>query len=60
MYKFRTMYTGNNDERLKLYPELWKKYKAAGWKLSIKEDPRITPVGKYIRALSIDEMAPIY
>ncbi|MCL4383914.1 sugar transferase [Patescibacteria group bacterium] len=56
MYKFRTMYTGNNDERLKLYPELWKKYKAAGWKLSIKEDPRITPVGKYIRAFSIDEM----
>ena len=56
MYKFRTMFTGNNDERLKLYPELLAKYKAAGWKLSIKEDPRITPVGKYVRALSIDEM----
>lgn len=56
MYKFRTMFFGNNDERLKQYPELWKKYKEAGWKLSIKEDPRITPIGKYVRALSIDEM----
>ncbi len=56
MYKFRSMYTGNNDERLKLYPELLKKYKQAGWKLSIKEDPRITPIGKYLRTLSIDEM----
>lgn len=56
MYKFRTMYTGNNDERLKQYPELLKKYKEAGWKLSIKEDPRVTPIGKYLRGLSIDEM----
>jgi exopolysaccharide production protein ExoY len=56
MYKFRTMYTGNNDEKLKQYPELWEKYKEAGWKLSIKEDPRITSIGKYLRTLSIDEM----
>lgn len=56
MFKFRTMFSGNNDERLKQYPSLWKKYKQAGWKLSIKEDPRITRIGKYIRALSIDEM----
>ena len=56
MFKFRTMFIGNNDEKLKLYPELWKKYKEAGWKLSIKEDPRITSIGKYLRALSIDEM----
>jgi len=56
MYKFRSMYIGDNDKRLKEnYPELWKKYKAAGWKLSMNEDPRITPIGKTIRSLSIDE-----
>lgn len=56
MYKFRSMYIGDNDKRLREdYPELWKKYKDSGWKLSMKEDPRITPIGKIIRSLSIDE-----
>ncbi len=56
MYKFRSMYTGDNDKRLKEnYPELWKKYKNEGWKLPMSEDPRITPIGKKIRSLTIDE-----
>lgn len=56
MYKFRSMYTGDNDKRLREnYPELWKKYKDAGWKLPMSEDPRITPIGKIIRATSVDE-----
>jgi len=56
MYKFRSMYIGDNDERLRLnYPELWKKYKESGWKLPMNEDPRITSVGKIIRSLTIDE-----
>jgi len=58
MYKFRSMRIGDNDKFLKdNYPELWKKYKANDWKLSAREDPRITPIGKFIRATSIDEMA---
>lgn len=56
MYKFRSMYTGDNDKRLKdNYPKLWEKYKNDGWKLPISEDPRITPIGKKIRSLTIDE-----
>jgi len=56
MYKFRSMYTGDNDKRLREnYPELWKKYKESGWKLPMSEDPRITPIGKKIRSLTIDE-----
>lgn len=58
MYKFRSMYTGDNDKRLReQYPQLWDKYKKAGWKLPANEDPRITPIGKFIRATSVDEMA---
>lgn len=61
MYKFRSMRVGNNDIFLKEnYPELWKKYKANDWKLSAKEDPRITPIGKFIRATSIDEMPQFF
>lgn len=57
MYKFRSMYIGDNDKRLReQYPELWEKYKKSDWKLPMDEDPRITPIGKFIRATSIDEM----
>ena len=57
MYKFRSMYIGDNDKRLKNnYPQLWKKYKENGWKLPMNEDPRITPIGKFIRMVSFDEL----
>lgn len=55
MFKFRTMYTGDNDQRLKQYPDLWKKYKENDWKLPINEDPRVTPIGKILRMISLDE-----
>lgn len=58
-YKFRTMYIGDNDKRLKKYPKLWKKYKESDWKLPMDEDPRITPVGKKLRNLTIDEFPQI-
>ncbi|MBP6891428.1 sugar transferase [Candidatus Shapirobacteria bacterium] len=57
MYKFRSMRIGDNDKYLKEnYPKLWEKYKANDWKLSTSEDPRVTPIGKFIRNTSIDEM----
>lgn len=61
MYKFRSMYIGDNDKRLKEnYPKLWQKYKDSGWKLEMHEDPRITPVGKIIRSLTIDEFPQLF
>jgi len=60
MYKFRSMFIGDNDKRLKKnYPHLWEKYKNNGWKLEMSEDPRITPIGKIIRSLTIDEFPQI-
>jgi len=61
MYKFRSMYIGDNDKKLREnYPELWDKYKKSGWKLPMNEDPRITPVGKKIRSLTIDEFPQLF
>jgi exopolysaccharide production protein ExoY len=61
MYKFRSMYIGDNDKRLKEnYPDLWEKYKKSDWKLPMNEDPRITPVGKKIRSLTIDEFPQLF
>lgn len=56
MYKFRSMIT-NAHQMLREDPklaELYKEYKKSSYKLM--NDPRITPVGKFIRKHSIDEL----
>ncbi len=61
MYKFHSMYIANNDLFLQNeYPELWEKYKKNDWKLSMDEDPRITPIGRFIRKFSIDELPQVF
>ena len=52
MYKFRSMIT--NAEELK--SELENKNEMAGPMFKMKDDPRITRVGKFIRKTSIDEL----
>ena len=52
MYKFRSMYV-NADEKLK---ELLAQNEQTGHAFKIKNDPRITKVGKIIRRTSIDEL----
>lgn len=52
MYKFRSMYK-DADERLK---DLLKDNEQTGAAFKIKDDPRITKVGRFIRKYSIDEL----
>lgn len=52
MYKFRSMYV-NADAKL---AELLKDNEQTGHAFKIKNDPRITRVGKFIRKVSIDEL----
>lgn len=50
-YKFRSMRMNAESER-----EILKKYnESTGPVFKIKEDPRLTPVGRFIRRTSIDE-----
>lgn len=51
-YKFRSMYA-DAEERKK---ELMKQNEMDGLMFKIKDDPRITPIGKFIRKTSIDEL----
>ena len=56
MYKFRTMRV-NAD---KMIEELAKQNEMDGPVFKMKEDPRITRVGKYLRKLSLDELMQFF
>ncbi len=52
MYKIRSMYT-NAEEKLK---DLLDQNEISGAMFKMKEDPRVTKVGRFIRRMSIDEL----
>lgn len=55
-FKFRSMYI-DAEERKK---ELMKQNEADGPVFKMKNDPRITPIGRFIRKTSIDELPQLY
>ena len=56
MYKFRSMYI-DAEERLQ---ELMHLNEQSGPAFKIKDDPRITKVGKFIRKMSLDELPKLF
>ena len=52
-YKFRTMYSDAEQRRKDLLPQ---NQSSDGVIFKIKKDPRITPVGRILRKLSLDEL----
>ncbi len=52
IYKFRTMVV----DAEKMMPELESRNEVSGPVFKIKNDPRITPVGRFLRRTSIDEL----
>ena len=56
MYKFRSMYV-DAEERLK---DILKDNEMDGPAFKIKDDPRITRVGHFIRAVSLDELPQLW
>jgi exopolysaccharide biosynthesis polyprenyl glycosylphosphotransferase len=56
LYKFRTMVTDAEEKLADL--EVFNE--ASGPVFKIKNDPRITPVGRFLRKMSIDELPQLY
>ncbi|MDQ5950891.1 MAG: hypothetical protein QG639_168 [Patescibacteria group bacterium] len=58
LYKFRSMVIDADEILHKKDKKLLAKFKAGDWK--IKDDPRITRLGKILRSLTIDEFPQLY
>lgn len=56
MYKFRSMVAGADSMK----EELMRKNERTGPLFKMKQDPRITRVGRFIRKMSIDELPQLY
>jgi lipopolysaccharide/colanic/teichoic acid biosynthesis glycosyltransferase len=54
MYKFRTMYVGAHLKEKELAEQ------SGGSFLKIKNDPRVTPVGRFLRKHSLDELPQLF
>lgn len=56
MYKFRSMILDADD----MIEELQNKNEASGPMFKMKDDPRVTKIGKFIRKTSIDELPQLF
>jgi exopolysaccharide biosynthesis polyprenyl glycosylphosphotransferase len=59
VFKFRTM-VADAEQVLKRTPELYQKYLENNYKLPEGEDPRITRIGRFLRATSLDELPQLF
>lgn len=55
LLKFRSMKV-NAEGLLKADPELYQRYVANDFKLPDKDDPRVSPLGRFLRKSSLDEL----
>jgi exopolysaccharide biosynthesis polyprenyl glycosylphosphotransferase len=58
-YKFRSMFT-DAEQRLRDDPALFAEYLRNDYKLPDGSDPRITPVGRFLRRTSLDELPQLW
>jgi exopolysaccharide production protein ExoY len=59
LYKFRSM-AGGADEVLRRSPDLYRIYVSSNFKLPEEIDPRITPLGRFLRRTSLDELPQLW
>lgn len=56
IYKFRSMYMDAEERKKQLAPQ----NEMSGYMFKMKNDPRVTPVGHFLRKTSLDELPQFY
>ena len=59
LYKFRSMVAGA-EHMLRTSPDLYERYIASNFKVPPEEDQRITPLGRFLRRASLDELPQLW
>jgi exopolysaccharide production protein ExoY len=56
VFKFRSMYVGS----VAGFSEIKERFSRAGDQIKLANDPRVTPLGRYLRLFSIDELPQLF
>lgn len=60
LFKFRSMVLNADEILHRKNHQLLKQFKKGDWKIAAKDDPRITPLGRFLRAFTIDEFPQLF
>jgi len=60
LYKFRSMVLNADEILHQKNHKLLQQFKKGDWKIAAKDDPRITPLGRFLRSFTIDEFPQLF
>ena len=60
LFKFRSMVLNADEILHHKNHKLLQQFKQGDWKIAAKDDPRITPLGRFLRSFTIDEFPQLF